>query len=265
MGTNCKALSLASMMLLFLSCQKYVSDSGAVPPAPTGGSILFRMQLSNNPNRMQDSVWTVSYNAIDKPSRISDSVSGFAATATYDASQRISDIKTSRGDEAIFLYNINGLLNEIKVAGPGHQERYGFSYVNNIVSKKSYYTDNGTGRDLVLAKEYLYTVINSNITSIREYSPSGELLHTENCSFDLAPNAFKDFLLFSYAMFLDAEHLIDAETYFNKNLLKKTTITNNARASQELVNTYTFNDKQFPVKVVSINEGGTCSWTFSYR
>jgi hypothetical protein len=265
MGKKLNALAAACAVLACLSCQKYVSDAGAVPPPPTGGSVLFRMQLGNNPNMTHDSVWTVSYNAIDKPSRISDSISGFTATATYDVSQRISDITTSRGDEAVFLYNINGLLNEIKVAGPGHQERYEFSYVNNIVSKKSYYTDNGTGRDLVLTKEYLYTIINNNITAIKEQSPSGDLLRTENFSFDIAPNAFKDFSLFSYAMFLDADHLIDAETYFNKNLLTKATVTNNARVSQVFANTYTLNDKQFPIRVISENQNGTFNWAFTYR
>ena len=265
MGKNRRALVLASVILLLMSCQKYVSDSGITPPAPTGGSVLFRMQLGIDPNMKQDSVWTISYNAINKPAIISDSFSGFTATATYDASQRISQILTSRGDEAMFSYNINGLLSEIRVAWSGHQDRYDFSYTNNIISKKSCYSDYGTGRDLVLTKEYAYTVDNNNITSIKEYSPSGELLQVEKCSFDIQPNPFKEFSLFSYALVLGADHLIDAESYFNKNLLSKVTVSENARASDELVNSYTLNGKQFPVKVVSKNKNGTFTWTFSYR
>jgi hypothetical protein len=265
MAKNYRALVTSGVILLLLSCQKYVSDSGAVPPAPTGGSVLFRMQLGTNPNIKQDSVWKIAYNAIGQPAMISDSLSGFTASATYDPSQRLSEIITSRGDEAVFAYNINGLLNEIRVAWSGHQDRYVFSYTNNIISKKSRYSDYGTGRDLVLTREYAYTVDNNNITSIKEYSPSGELLNVEKCSFDIQPNPFKNVSLFSYALALGADHLIDAETYFNKNLLTKVTVTENARTSEELVNSYTLNDKQFPVKVISKNANGTFTWTFNYR
>jgi hypothetical protein len=266
MGTNCKALALAGVMLLFQSCQKYASSTIGTTPAPSGGSTLCRMQLGIDPNVKQDTIWTISYNAINKPSVISDSMSGFTATADYDISQRIKEISTSRGDQAMFTYNINGLLSEINLGWAGHRERYVFSYTNNIVSKKSYYTDNGSGRDLVLAKEYVYTVINNNITSIKEYNATGELMRTENCSFDIQPNSFKDLSLFSYALLLGADHLIDAETYFDKNLLSKVTVTDNARiTTDELVNTYTLNGKQFPVKVVSKYKSGTLNWIFSYR
>ena len=262
---NCKVLATAGVMLTFLSCQKYVSDTNGILPTPSGGSTLFRMQLGTNPNMKQDTVWTISYNAISKPAIISDSLSGFTASAEYDVSERIRVINTSRGDQAMFLYNINGLLNEIDVSWAGKRDKYVFSYANNIVSKKSCYSDNGSGRDFVLTKEYAYTVINNNITSIKEYSPSGELLRVENCSFDIQPNAFKDLALFTYSLLLGADHLIDAETYFNKNLLTKVTVTENARTSDELLNSYTLNGKQFPVRVISKNKSGTCTWTFSYR
>jgi hypothetical protein len=267
MRKNCKVLAAACIMLTVLSCQKYDDRvNGYVStPATSGGTALFRMQLGINPNLKEDTIWTIAYNAIDKPAVITDSLTGFTATASYDASQRISQILTSAGDEAMFSYNINGLLTEINVAWGGHRERFVFSYTNNIVSKKSYYTENGSGRDLVLTKDYLYTVINNNITSIKEYSPSGELLQTQSCSFDIQPNVFKDFSLFSYAMLLEADHLMDAETYFNKNLLVKATITNNARLSEELVNNFTLNNKQVPLKVVTKNESGTYTWTFSYH
>ena len=239
MGKNCKVLAAACIMLTALSCQKYDSDTSVNIPATPGGTVLFRMQLGTDPNIKQDTIWTIAYNAIDKPAVITDSLTGFTATASYDVSQRISEILTSAGDQAMFSYNINGLLTEINVARAGHRERFVFSYTNNIVSKKSYYTDNGSGRDLVLTRDYVYTVINNNITSIKEYNPSGELLQTQNCSFDIQPNVFKDFSLFSYAMLLEADHLVDAETYFNKNLLIKATITNNTRSSEVLVNNFT--------------------------
>ena len=265
MQTNCKALAIAGVMLMFLSCQKYVSDTNGILPALSGGSTLFRMQMGTNPNIKQDSIWTIAYNSINKPSMISDSLNGFTASATYDVSQRIKEISTSRGDQAMFIYNINGLLSTIDVAWAGRRYRYVFSYTNNIVSKKSCYSDNGSGRDLVLTKEYAYTVINNNITSIKEYSPSGDLLRVENCSFDIQPNVFKDFSLFSYSLLLGADHLIDAETYFNKNLLTRVTVTENARTSDELLNSYTLNGKQFPVRVISKSKNGAFTWTFSYR
>jgi hypothetical protein len=266
MRMNLIAATLVCALFTFTSCQKDASNAGAPAPAPTGGTQLFRIQRGTDHNLGNDTVWSLAYNSIGKVASIADSISHENIMATYDASLRVSEIKNSHGDFASFTYNINGLLSEIKVKWASQNDRYVFSYNDNVIAKKSFYTDGGTGGQQYLFREYEYAYINGNITSIKEYSPTHELLRTETCTFGIQVNAFKDLGLFSYALLLRADHVIDPETYFNKNLLSAATISEAGKSnSDQLLNTYTLNGMQSPLKVITKVGSESFTWIFSYQ
>jgi YD repeat-containing protein len=260
----------ALMIFSVIACQKEVSeDSGTGgggggpvnPPAATGR--LVRIQEGIDPNLDNDTVWNVLYNAAGKISGLVDSLYGDTTLATYDAAGRLTKIAANSGLDLIqtVTYDANGLLTSLGYDDGFTKERYDFSYTNGVVSKKSFYTNAGSGNTLTHYRDHIYTVTNGNITEITIQSPSGQFLTKETFEYGTQANPFKDLAFFGQ---LGSRYFIDVETYFNKNLPKKATGVGSTTGIYS--NAYTLDSKQRIIKAVQTEQaGGVFTWMFEYK
>jgi YD repeat-containing protein len=251
---SCLALSL----LLVFSCKK--SNNSA--QNNTSGSSLVRIQQGVDPNITNDSVYLIKYNTSKKIASITDSLNQDTLTAAYDAGTgKLSTVTETYGTNAAFTYDGNGLLTQINYQLAGSSEQYTFEYTNGVVSKKSYYSNLGSG-GLSLQGYFTYTVANGNITSMTEYTKSGVLVVTTNFTYGTQANPFKDLSLFTYGNILGTSDVINAETYFNTNVL-----TGALWNGVSIAATYTFNANQLASKLVANNNylNYVETWMFSYK
>ena len=257
---------IASCILLILvaACQKEITSEdnagggGTENPPATDGKLV-RIQQGVDPNLDNDTIWTVGYNGAGNISFISDSIYQDTLRATYDAAGRVTKIADGYGTTRSLTYDANGLLTEYLWDDGSTKEKDVYTYTNGVVSKRSHYTNAGSG-NLFLWRDYVYTVTNGNITTIKEYAPNGTQTGTQTYEYGTEANQFKGLCFFP----LGTSFFIDEETYFNKNLLKKAVI--NTSMTGTFTNTYTMDSKKRIIKTVQTDDTGrTWTWMFEYK
>ena len=256
MKTRLLSFLIASLILGLVSCKK---DKAPDPINPD--SKLVRIQQGVDPDLYNDTVYLLSYNPSGKVVGIMDSIYQYGLSASYDASGRLEGATDDYGDDATYTYDANGQLTQIDYTMAGSRERFVFTYTNGVVSKKSYYSDFGSGGTMTLWRDYVYTVSGGNITTIKEYTAAGALVNTENFTYGNQANIFKELGLFNYGNILGTGYLMNFESHFNKNL--PTAMTS---GGPTMNNGFTYNSQQQLTKVVSTdNSGGVFTWQFSYE
>ena len=261
MKTSLFSLLTVVTVIGFVSCKKETDPPPPPPPPPDPTSRLVRIQQGIDADLSNDTVYLLSYNQAGTISSLIDSVNGYLLTATYDTAGRLEDISEDYTNAASYTYDINGLLTAINFTIAGSREKYLFTYSNGVVSKKSHYSDFGSGGAQSLWREYIYTVNGGNITTIKEYNAGATLLNTENFTYGAHTNIFKNLALFNCENILGTENLINFETYFNKNL-----VTGMSSSARNITNAFTLNAEQQLSKAVSTeNPGHVFTWQFSYQ
>ena len=257
-------MALCLLLLSVAACQKEITSEDNTggggsenPPAVDGK--LVRIQQGIDPNLDNDTIWTVGYNGAGKISFISDSIYQDTLKATYDAAGRLTKIDDGYGTIRTFTYDANGLLTEYLWDDGSTKQKNVYTYTNSVISKRSYYTNAGSG-NLFLYRDYVYTVANGNITTIKELAPNGTEVGTRTYEYGTELNQFKGLSFFP----LGTQFFIDQETYFNKNLLKKSFV--NTQMTGLFTNTYTLDSKQRVIKAVQTDDQGRVwTWMFEYK
>jgi YD repeat-containing protein len=251
---------LALFTVAIVSCQKDVSeDTGG---ANQGGGQLVRIQQGIDPDIYNDTIRIISYNANKTISKIVDSLNEDSVICAYNASGKLASLITPDDDEVTFFYDGTGLLTQIDHYHAGSNERYLFYYNNGVVEKKEFLSDDGSGGTPVLRRYHTYSVNGGNITSMKTYTSTGTLESETTFTYGSQLNPFKELGLFNNANSMGTLQIINHETYFNKNLMTKST-TN----GESITNTYTFNSSQQITKIVSNDEiwDGVYTWLLSYK
>ncbi len=253
MYTRIFVLTAFLSVILFIACQKEISDDVEEPGK------LVRIQQGTSLDLDEDTVYLLSYDVAGNMVSIYDSSHDQSYTATYNPSGELKKIDATNGRNATFSYD-SGRLKEIWY-NAGSIERFSFTYTDGVVSKKSYYSDYGSG--FVLSRYYDYTVTDGNITHIEEYTPSGTLVSEATLTYSSQLNPFKELSLFNYSNQLGMMNVIDFDTYHNKNLILTRTENQVPRCNIE----YTFNAQQMTTKIVNndASYGGPFTWFFSYE
>ena len=263
--------TLILSFFVFTSCQKDLTfdnvdntNTTPIPPptsTPPGNQKLFRIQQGVNPDLTDDTIWHISYNAAGKIRTIVDSLAQDTLVANYDASGRLVSTFDSYGDNATYTYNADNQLAVLSYDWAGSKERFLFTYAGGTIQKKSYYSNLGSGA-LKYLGDFIYTVTGGNITSIKAYTASGTLISTSTFAYGSEPNPLKDLSLFNYANRLGMDYIMDIETYFNKNLWTKATISS---ASLDFNIVYLFNSQRLTKAMANRSGGGVFTWQFGYR
>ena len=267
-------LLLVAFSFVFISlnsCQKevegdIVGGGGGTGQPPPSNTRLYRIQEGTDPNLDNDTIWIINYTADGKMHSITDSLYADSNVATYDASGRITEVKGTYGDKGTFIYNASGQLTEIRMLWAGAKEKYVFTYTNGVVSKKSYFTDAGTGGAQFLWRDFEYTLSGGNITNIKVLDKNGAVLGNETRTYGSQQNNFKDVALFNYGGQMGTSQLIDVETYFSKNLVTGGTYNVSGTTSYSYTNAYTMNAQQAASKaVMNLSYGDVFTWQFYYK
>jgi YD repeat-containing protein len=252
--------ALAFSLALFASCKK---DSSSTPP-PGGSTGLVRIVQGTDPDLTNDTVYNISYNQSGKINILVDSINNHdTLVATYDGNGNLTAV-TDKGDypiDATFTYDGSNHLTQIDYVLYGVAERYVFEYTNGVVSKKSYYTDQGSG--LALWQYFTYTVTSGNITSIDIYQKNGAKLGTMNVTYGTQTNPFANLCLFNYGGRLGLDNLAPLETYFNKNVPTAFTVSGFPATTVDI----TFDNKQQITKAVANDQYDDyfSTWQFYYK
>ena len=266
-------LSTFLLLMNFLSCKK---DSGT-PGAPLGGTQLFRIQEGTDP--ATDTVFKIAY-AGNNMSYIYDSIfdggSGMPDTlfATYNSSGQLQKASFSQDIIVTYIYNSNGLLTEIDDNVLGENEIYQYTYVNGIISKKTWSSDLGQGGAPMLYLTYNYTLTGGNITEIKTYDNTNTLQSDIRLSYGAQThsNTFKQLALLNVENILNLDNFEgfdngSFDTYFDKNVL---TGFNDGTSAATLTNT--INEQILPSEIVSNVPSpfngqytGTFTWKFGYE
>lgn len=231
--------------LLFLSavvvsgaCKKNAngSDVQILPP----DARMYRIVQGIDPDIKKDTVFLISYNDSGYISHLLDSTHQQTMIPVYDYTGKLIRIDQSLHGKAEFSYDSTGLLQEV-LTGTG--DKIVFHYTNGVVRRKTVYSPSFEG-PLQVLRYYDYTVTNGNITTIEEHAGSGYLLTTSVLAYTTEENPFRQLGLFTFQKGLGTTHLIEPESFFNRNLLKSVTTNTTPIISNE----YTFNEQHLPVK-----------------
>jgi len=250
-------LAGACLTLAIASCKK--SNDSA--PNPGSGSTLVRIQQGTDPDITNDTVYLIKYDASSRIASITDSLNQDTLVAAYDGvTGKLATVKSTWGDNASFVYDGSGQLLQVNYILAGSSERDAFEYSNGVVSKKSYYSNLGSG-SLSLQGYSTYVVTNGNITSMSDYTKGGTLKSTTTYAYNTQTNSFKDLSLFNNGNALGTDNIINRETYFNKNLLASASLSGAISS-----NTYSFNGSTMTKAIaLDASNGEVYTWMFSYK
>ncbi|HEX4851151.1 MAG TPA: hypothetical protein VFV08_10110, partial [Puia sp.] len=172
---------ILSIVVLF-ACKKSNNSN----PNPSGGGSLVRIFQGTDPDITNDTVNLITYNQAGKIQYIIDSIYGDTLAGSYDANGNLTAVIGSgaglSGYSANFIYDANNHLTEIDAMVNGETDQTIFEYTGGVVSKKSFYTNSGSG-PVQLYRYFTYMVANGNITSMSTYQANGTLLGTATATY----------------------------------------------------------------------------------
>ena len=245
----------------FIACKK---SNSSTPPVNNSSGTMIRIQQGIDPDLTNDTVYKITYNDSKKISMLVDSVQADTLVTTYDASGNLTAV-TDKGAypiNATFTYDAGNHLTQYDYVLAGSSERYTFDYTGGVVSKKSYYSNLGSG-SLQLQGYYTYTVSGGNITGIAIFKANGTQLGAVTVTYGTQANPFSNLCLFNYGDRLGLDDMAPIETYFNKNLVTEATVTGFPATTL----TNTFDGKQELTRVVANDQvnGNLLTWQFYYK
>ncbi|HZE83751.1 MAG TPA: RHS repeat domain-containing protein [Puia sp.] len=250
--------------LAFAACQKEKSREGG---RPLSRGQLVRIQQGTDPDLSNDTVHLITYDQSGRITALIDSSNLDTLVPAYDDSGRIASILERSpfpsGSSAHFTYDDSNRLTGINYYMAGSNESFYFEYTNGVVSKKSYYSDLGSGGSATLQSTFLYNVSGGNITDILEFKPGGVPVGEWKATYSGQANPFRTLSLFNYGNILGMGSFLFGETWFNKNMLS----TLNINGSVTATNVYSFNALQAPIKLIADDpiNNGLFTWIFSYN
>ncbi|HMH24799.1 MAG TPA: hypothetical protein VK563_23650 [Puia sp.] len=263
MNTSTLLRLLIPVTLVFAACTKEKSmESGT---RPSQGQLV-RIQQGADPDLSNDTVYLISYNPSGQIVSLTDSINHDTLVASYDGSGNITTIAEHAsygpGTTAFLTYDDNSVLTQVSYNLAGSRENYYFEYTNGVVSKKSYYSDLGSGGSPILQGAYKYTVNAGNITDIQEYSQGGQLLNEWTATYGGQDNPWKMLCLFNNGNLLGMDPFLNYEAFFNKNTLATFTI-----AGKAATHIYTYNSLRLPTKLIVDDQlhDDIFTWTFGYN
>jgi hypothetical protein len=249
-------LTFAAMVVSVSSCKK---STGKSTP-PNGGGKLTRIQQGVDPDITNDTVYRIVYNAAGQIASIVDSLNQDTLTASYDATNNLTGWRETYGTSTDFTYN-GSQLTQIDQELAGSHEQFVFSYTSNTLSRVDYNSDLGSGGGVAPQGYSIITMLNGNIGEVQVYSNGGTLLQATTFTYGSETNYFQKISLFDVGGILGTDDIFNQLTWFNQNLL-----TGSSSGGQQLTSTYSFNNADLPVRVVTNdpNAGGIYTWQFSY-
>jgi len=250
---------LALSVLTFAACKK--NSSSPTDPGNTATGKLTRIQQGIDPDITNDTVYLISYNAAGKITSLIDSVNKDTLVPSYDNNGNLTAITDKPYlFNATFTYDGSNRLTQIDYY-IGSNERVTFDYTNNVVSKKSQYSDVG-GSGLAVENYYNYTVTSGNITDVKAYTANGTLIADGVITYSSQPNPFQQLSLFNYDNRLGLDDISSIESFFNKNI-----ITGLTESDGTVTANLTYNSQQQPSKAVvtdNINDW-LLTWQFTFK
>ena len=251
--------ALVLVLALFASCKK--NNNSNPNPANTGS--LTRIFQGTDPDITNDTVFLITYNQSGKIQLIVDSIYSDTLAGTYDDHGNLVAVIGSGsgldGWYANYNYDATNHLTEIDAMVNGESQQTTFEYTNGVISKKSFYTNSGSG-PVQLYRYFTYTVSDGNITGINTYLPNSTLIGTTTATYGSQSNPFTSLSLFNFSGSLGIDDIAPVESYFNKNILAGDN-TNSFPTSIE----NTFNSEQELTKVIANDGNNLFTWQFSYK
>jgi hypothetical protein len=248
-------------MSVFVACKKS-NNSNPNPSNTTSGSLV-RIFQGTDPDITNDTVFLITYNQAGKIALIVDSIYSDTLAGSYDDHGNLISVTGSgsnlANESVTYTYDANNNLTQIDAMVNGETQQTIFAYTNGLVSKRSYFTNSGSG-PLQLYRYFTYTVTNGNISAINIYQPNGTLLGTTNVTYGSQTNPYSNLCLFNFDGYMGIDAIAPVESYFNKNILSG----DNTNSSPTTIEN-TFNSKQEPTKVISNDGNSLFTWQFYYK
>jgi antitoxin component YwqK of YwqJK toxin-antitoxin module len=185
-------------------------------------------------------------------------------SVTYNTSGTIaSTSKIEDGsnyiDNMTFTYNDANQLTEADYDDGYVILKYTFEYTSGILSKKTFYQNQGPGTAVTLYRYYTYVFTNGNITDMKEFDGADNLQGETTYTYNSDANLFQTLGLLNTYNAFGADDLANLDTYFNKNLTATATT-----ASDKINYTYTYNTHKQLTKVVVSAPYATYTRMFGY-
>jgi hypothetical protein len=234
-------------------------------PNPSGGGKLVRIFQGTDPDILNDTVNLITYDQAGRIQNVVDSINLDTLAGTYDANGNLASVTGSgaglNGYSASFVYDASNHLTEIDAVVNGEAEQSIFEYSAGVVSKRSYYTNGGSG-PVSLYRYFTYTVSNGNITSMNTYQADGTLLGTLSATYGAQANPYSVLCLFNFSGSLGIDVIAPLESYFNKNILTGTSASGTVLTSVQNI----FNNNQKISKAIGNDlYADVYTWQFFYK
>jgi hypothetical protein len=202
------------------SCQKEISGEVVATPDNAGKQCpLTRIVQGTG---IDDTVYLVKYDALNRIRAIVDSVHEDSLNATFTGNNKYPDrIEDSFGDGISYSYNNAG--KPLVVVGWGNKVE--MEYVSDTVLSKAitYYPDNGWK----IASRYTFQFDSkSNLTQIQEFSSGNVFQHQIDITYTDIPNAFQGLVPYNFFNLLGMDDIFPASMflYNSKYMVKSATI-----------------------------------------
>ena len=262
-NTRLAVLSIFSLLAFATACKK---NSSSPNQGNTTTGKMVRILQGTDPDITNDTVYLISYDASGKITSLIDSLNLDTLAASYDASGNLTAITDKSAYpqydmNGSFTYDGSNHLTQMDYNLAGSAERYTFDYTSGVVSKKSYYSNLGSG-PLTLQNYYTYTLSGNNITDIKFYSSGGALLAEGTATYGSQANPFKTLSLFNFGDRLGLDGIAPIESFFNSNI-NAAVSTSGLSATANV----TYDSKQQLSKIVvtdNIN-GDLLTWQFTFK
>ena len=242
-----RILVIASLIIAVIACQKELSIDNPDQTDPIDSS-LYECKLLKIVQGLDGATDTVYFVETDNQGRISkiiDSEANLPYQATYDAIDRITNIRT-RGvfdSDVDYVYDANGRLVSISYAGGVYGGRsYVFEYSTGKNPVRARWTFSATGFPDYTGTEYYLYDTKGNLVTINDTSEQGNVYRTEYV-YSSEPNIIPKSLLqyrFGSNMLLFNELAL----YFSKNMMSERKTFHIGKTTDYARFRYELNDKE---------------------
>jgi|GEM_PF-4465992 len=238
---------IAFLTTVVIACQKELSidNPDQTNPIDSNNNECKLVKMVQGLDELEDTVFFVENDDKGRIAKVIDSEYNFPYVATYDAVERIVNVK-SRGvfdSDVNYVFDANGRLTSFSYIAPDYQSyTYVFQYSTGKNPIKARYTWSYSGFPDYTGTEHYQFDPNGNLLVINDTSDQGHVYRTEY-AYSSEPNVIPKSLL-QYRFGSNMILLNELAPYFSKNMISERKRFHIGKMSDYARFRYELNDKE---------------------